>query len=101
MKLHGRENDMKLLRSKLLELKNGRRESVDDNMKSLPELVLISGISGSGKSSLVMKGVKEPAEKMGMTFVSGKFDQNNTSSMPLSAFVDAMSSLAYKNSYGE
>ena len=37
-------------------------------------------------------GIKEPAAKLGITFVSGKFDQNN-SSMPLSAFVDAMLSL--------
>jgi len=90
MKLHGREEDMKLLRSKLLELKNGREG--DDATKSMPELVLISGISGTGKSSLVMKGVRDPAEKMGMKFVGGKFDLKNTS-MPLSAFADAMASL--------
>jgi len=36
--------------------------------------------------------VKDPAEKMGMAFVGGKFDLNSTS-IPLSAFVDAMKSL--------
>jgi len=91
MKLHGRENDMKLLRGKLLELKknsnwdkndNSANSSTDKGTKDdiegsalvredsrrrisivnieqtgiLPELILISGISGTGKSALVMKG---------------------------------------------
>ena len=120
MKLHGREEDMELLRGKLLELKKRGKEgnnnsihTTEDEIKNtlvregskrrpsihhieqigtLPELILISGISGTGKSALVMKGVRDPAEKMGMTFVGGKFDLNNTS-LPLSAFVDAMASL--------
>ena len=37
-------------------------------------------------------GIKEPSTKLGVTFVSGKFDLNN-SSMPLSAFVTAMAQL--------
>ena len=96
MKLHGREDDIKLLRGKLLELKKKGKEENSNNMNALPELVLISGISGTGKSALVMKGVRDPAEKMGMTFVAGKFDLNNTS-LPLSAFVDAMASLTNTN----
>jgi len=91
MKLHGREEDMKLLRRKLLEQKNKTNEK-NNASHYLPGLILISGISGTGKSALVMKGVKDPAEKMGMTFVGGKFDLNSTS-IPLSAFVDAMKSL--------
>lgn len=91
MKLHGREDDIKLLRGKLLELKKKGKEENNNNMNALPELVLISGISGTGKSALVMKGVRDPAEKMGMTFVGGKF--SNNTSLPLSAFVDAMASL--------
>ena len=146
MKLHGREEDMASLRSKLIDLKKNKEVWNDENLivdemtkrrivrssstlvdneqssssKKLPELILISGISGTGKSSLVMKGkflqfppalsnqinthishisppshitgIKEPSFKLGVTFVSGKFDLNN-SSMPLSAFVTAMAQL--------
>ena len=91
IKLHGREDDMNMLANKLMELTN------EDNKQeqTLPELVLIAGVSGTGKSALVMKGVRDPAQKLGLTFVGGKFDLNNKnkSSMPLSAFVDAMVSL--------
>jgi len=90
MKLHGREDDMKYLQKKLLELK--KNKGVGSNNSNLPELILISGISGSGKSALVMKGVRDPAERMGMVFVGGKFDLNNTA-LPMSAFVDAMAAL--------
>lgn len=126
MKLHGREDDMKLLRDKLRELKNSKvndNNGNDNNTKrrlsmrrlssasretmgsscrsieshasitgSLPEIILVSGVSGVGKSALVMKGLKEPATRMGLTFISGKFDLNNTA-LPMSAFCDAMASL--------
>jgi len=113
MKLHGRENDMKLLLGKLLELKKNSNVSKNDDLDEedgiaqklaaneqsnntstvLPSLVLVSGISGTGKSSLVMKGIKQPALKMNINFTSGKFDINNNP-LPLSAFVDAMVSLS-------
>lgn len=89
MKLHGREEDMDTLHTKLVELKR-RKEEGDPATK--PELIMIKGSSGTGKSTLVMRGVKDPAEELGLTCASGKFDLNN-SSMPLSAFVDAMVSL--------
>lgn len=122
MKLHGREDDMKLLRDKLRELKNSKvddnnntkrrlsmrrlssasRETMGSSCRSieshasitgtLPEIILVSGVSGVGKSALVMKGLKEPATRMGLTFISGKFDLNNTA-LPMSAFCDAMASL--------
>ena len=88
-KLHGREEDMNTLHTKLLELKRRKEEG---NPVTVPELIMIKGSSGTGKSSLVMRGVKDPAEELGLTFAAGKFDLNN-SSMPLSAFVDAMVSL--------
>ena len=129
MKLHGREDDMKLLRDKLRELKNNRkvddnnngndnnkkrrlsmrrlssasRETMGSSCRSIeshasitgepfPEIILVSGVSGVGKSALVMKGLKDPATRMGLTFISGKFDLNNTA-LPMSAFCDAMTSL--------
>ena len=49
-------------------------------------------IISTGKSALVKKGLKEPAEKMGLIFAGGKFDLNN-SALPLSAFVEAMGKL--------
>ena len=39
------------------------------------------------------RGLREPAEKMGVAFAEVKFDLNETSSMPLSAFSAAMSKL--------
>ena len=42
MKLHGREEDVKLFRCKLQELKKG----VGKGKKVLPEIVLVSGVSG-------------------------------------------------------
>ena len=86
MKLHGREDDMKVLESKLLDLKN------DNSSSKLPELVLISGVSGTGKSALVMRGLRDPSTKMGTAFAGGKFDLNNAA-LPLSAFIDATSAL--------
>ena len=81
MKLHGREEDMKSLRTKLVDLKKAKEVWNDENLvvdqfttrrmvrrtsalldneqsssKKLPELILISGISGTGKSALVVKG---------------------------------------------
>ena len=119
LQLHGREDDMKLLMDKLLELKNKRDDrrgsmiyrkrsemfssvsslnSIDSvgnsyNMdSSLSDLLLISGPSGVGKSALVMNGLRDPAQRMGLVFSGGKFDLNKTA-LPLSAFVDAMVSL--------
>ena len=86
--LHGREDDLKLLKSKLREL--GKRK--EGGGISQHELLLITGMSGMGKSALVMRGLRDPAQKMGIAFVRGKFDQNNTA-LPFSAIVDALSSL--------
>ena len=40
------------------------------------------------------KGICEPAQKRGLAFAGGKFDLNKNATLPMSAFVDAMSSLA-------
>ncbi len=106
LKLHGRDDDIKLLRCKFLEVakkkgndvdatqNNGRNDDEPDpNKKSTNNnLILVSGISGTGKSALIRKGLGEPATKNGYVFASGKFDEKL--SRPLSAFSDAMTSLA-------
>ncbi len=108
LKLHGRDDDIKLLRSKFRELAKKKK---DDDEKDSPQnneqhddesnpnkqstnnnLILVSGISGTGKSALIRKGLGEPAAKNGYAFASGKFDENVI--RPLSAFSDAMTSLA-------
>lgn len=114
LQLHGREEQLKLLQTKLNKLVANntdgehnnvvvRRHSSLDSITSDSvdvaavgnnELILVVGSSGQGKSALVMKGLKLPAQKMGITFTMGKFDMNNnTMSLPFSAVVDAFSSL--------
>ncbi len=105
MNLHGRDDGIKLLRSKLRELAK-KENNVGQNMKNYEQhdepnhnkqstsnsLILVSGTSGTGKSALIRKGLGEPAAKNGYAFASGKFDENII--RPLSAFSDAMASLA-------
>lgn len=90
--LHGRDEDLKILRSKLLELKKGKAVNENNAGASRPELILVSGETGTGKSALVERGLRDPAQRMGLAFAGGKFDLNQTA-LPLSAFVEAMSSL--------
>jgi len=113
LQLHGRDEQLKILRTKLNELHANNTEGEHNNVvvrrhSSLDsitsdsvkvavgnnELILVSGSSGQGKSALVMKGLKLPAQKMGITFTMGKFDMNNnTMSLPFSAVVDVFTSL--------
>ncbi len=105
MKLHGRDDDIKLLRSKLRELdkknddkeeqkNNGRHDDESNHNKQSTNnnLILVSGISGTGKSAFIHKGLGDDAAKSGYTFASGKFDEKSVK--PLSAFSDAMANLA-------
>ena len=70
MKLHGQEHNMNLLNNKLLELK--RRE--EEGNSSSPEIIFISGVSGIGKSTLVMRGINDRAQELGLAFCGGKFE---------------------------
>jgi len=98
LKLHGRENDIKLLRGKLRELakkKDGDAAAEENNNHedtNKNNLILVSGTCGTGKSALIQKGLGKDASKIGCTFTSGKFDAKLRS--PLSAFSDAMTNLA-------
>jgi len=92
MQLHGRDDDIKLLRSKLREL--AKKDDCDEDAAKnhVGEMILVSGTSGTGKSTLIHKGLAGDASKIGYIFVSGKFEDKLL--RPLSAFSDAMSCLA-------
>lgn len=116
LRLHGREDVAEWLETKLEELIEGgdyRRPSVatrgdyESRLSlgrgnegregpSTPEMLLVTGPSGVGKSALVARGLRDPAIFMGMAFAGGKFDtttQAGGGAPPLSAFLQAMSSL--------
>eukprot|EP00984_Skeletonema_dohrnii_P027790 scaffold17451_cov67-Skeletonema_dohrnii-CCMP3373.AAC.1 len=93
MKLHGRDDDIKLLRRKLQELTEEEDDDEEDAVKNhVGEMILVSGTSGTGKSALIQKGLGDPAANRGYIFASGKFEDNLL--RPLSAFSDAMTCLA-------
>ena len=97
MRLHGREEDLKYLKTKLRNLvkrdKANADKTNDCNVIAMPpELVLVSGVSGVGKSVLVVRGLRDPAESAGVAFAGGKFDLYNVW-VPLQAFGDAMLAL--------
>ncbi len=80
-KLYGRENDIATLLSAF--------ERVIS--RGTPELVMISGYSGVGKSSLVRELYKPIIRENGL-FISGKFDQYK-SNIPYATFGDAFREL--------
>jgi hypothetical protein len=58
MQLHGRDDDIKLLRRKLRELaKNDDGDEEDAVKNHVGEMILVSGTSGTGKSALIQKGL--------------------------------------------
>lgn len=79
--LYGREEEVKLLLNSFKQVsQNGS------------EIVLISGLSGTGKSALVNEVHRPLTEKNGI-FISGKFEQNQKN-IPFSAWRQVFSSLA-------
>ena len=83
LRLHGREDDLNFLKDELVYLKKGGSQQ---------DAILVAGVSGVGKSALVARGIKNPAEKMGVAYASGKFDLNKNA-LPFSAFAGALSEL--------
>ncbi len=83
-KLYGREKEIESLLSAFEKV----NQLEDDNRAAL---MLVSGYSGIGKSSLVAEIYKPITEKRGY-FISGKFDQFQ-SSVPYSAIVNAFRGL--------
>ena len=92
MQLHGRDDDIKLLRRKLRELAQKKDGIEEDAENHVGEMILVSGTSGTGKSALMHKGLGKDASKIGCVFASGKFEEKLL--RPLSAFSDAMTCLA-------
>lgn len=95
LQLHGRDDDVKALRSKLRELAQQNKGGGDDGEPPArqPEMLLVRGVSGAGKSALVNRGLRDPAKRTGAAFAAGKFDQNKNK-LPLSAVAQALASLA-------
>lgn len=99
LQLHGRDGDVDALRYRLRTLAKskdrggGGGDDDDGGSGRDPELLLVSGASGCGKSALVMRGLRDPADRMGLVFASGKFDQSRIKA-PLSAVAQAMAVLA-------
>ena len=108
MNLHGREEEIKLLRDKLNELtrvgrerkilavENGNGESLQspDTITSSNNLILVRGSAGVGKSTLINKGLGEPAQELGYIFAKGKF--HDTLRRPLSGFSGALTNLFWQ-----
>ncbi|WP_438005899.1 AAA family ATPase [Sorangium sp. So ce321] len=79
-KLYGREGDIRVL-----------IDSFDDVLRGKRTIVLVSGYSGIGKSSLVQEILKPLAREKGY-YISGKYDQYNRDT-PYSAVVHAFDGL--------
>ncbi len=79
-KLYGREGDIQAL-----------IDSFDDVLRGKRTIVLVSGYSGIGKSSLVQEILKPLAREKGY-YISGKYDQYNRDT-PYSAIVQAFDAL--------
>lgn len=79
-KLYGREKEIKLL-----------KESIDALENNKTGLVLVSGYSGLGKTSIIHEMV-EVVIKKGGRFISGKFDQLDHN-QPYSALIDSFQGL--------
>ncbi|MBD0300762.1 MAG: AAA family ATPase, partial [Tolypothrix sp. T3-bin4] len=82
-KLYGREAEVETLLAAF--------ERVVDNSESKTEMILVSGYSGIGKSSLVAE-IHKPNTRLRGYFTSGKFDQFQRN-VPYSAIVNAFKGL--------
>jgi predicted ATPase/GAF domain-containing protein len=84
-KLYGRESEI----SSLLEA--FERVATTESVSAQPELMLVTGYSGVGKTTLVQEIYQPITEKHGY-FIAGKFDQFQRNT-PYSAVVDALTDL--------
>ena len=82
-KLYGRENEVRRLMDAFAAVANG-----------VTEVLLVSGLSGIGKSSLVREIQRPITEKRGY-FISGKFDQLNRN-VPYASLIQAFTELVHQ-----
>ncbi len=88
-KLYGREQEVRLLMDAFARVSNPSPSFLEE--KSRVEMLLVSGYSGVGKSSLVNEIHKPIVEARGY-FISGKFDQFQRN-VPYSAIINAFQAL--------
>lgn len=89
-KLYGRQKEERKLLKAYHRLSS--ISSTAANLKREPELILVTGPSGSGKSAL-SQILREPVSTRGGTFISGKFDELKCSE-PYEPIFAAFSELA-------
>lgn len=89
IKLYGREQEIAILHEAYDRVLNGK--SSLGKGESLSEIVIVHGLSGTGKSSMVYT-LRESASQEGY-FASGKFDQTFRDYRPFSGVADMFSEL--------
>ncbi|HEY9614464.1 serine/threonine-protein kinase PknK, partial [Allocoleopsis sp.] len=90
-KLYGREQEVSLLMDAFERISNPPQPPLGRQGKGGVEMMLISGYSGIGKSSLVNE-IHKPIVAARGYFISGKFDQFQRN-IPYSALINAFQSL--------
>ncbi|MBD0302393.1 MAG: protein kinase, partial [Tolypothrix sp. T3-bin4] len=90
-KLYGREQEVSLLMDAFKRVSNSPDPPLSKERKGRVEMILVSGYSGIGKSSLVNE-IHKPIVRARGYFISGKFDQFQRN-IPYSALINAFQSL--------
>lgn len=91
-KLYGREEELSALIAEVEQMTSGASPPEDANAGG-SELILVSGLAGVGKTSLVRE-VYRPLTRGGGYFISGKFEQFQRD-IPYLAFVQAFRELTH------
>ena len=90
-KLYGRQTEVQALLDAFNRVSQSPLPLAESPTDSSPEILLITGSSGIGKTAVINEVHKPITQRQGY-FIEGKFDQFNRS-IPLSAFVQALQSL--------
>ena len=74
---------------------NSDPTSIDEQALERPSFVVISGLSGTGKSALAKVALKRLAKERGGFYLTGKFDQLQHMTKPYAPFVNAINDFVY------